>query len=547
MYTPTCASGFPSTLVIVVLLATLRAGPWAFVTAEAAAPDTKSEVATKAVQLSLEQCVILALQNNLDVRIERLSPLIREEEVRREAGAFLAPRMNVEVSTDRSQRPAGSVLAGAQVLESQNLDANTGVSLRSPTGGIVSLDFRNKRFETNSAFQLFDPQYTSELALTLTHPLLKNFGTGVNGVRIKVAQNNLQISKHQLEVVVASLIVDVQQTYWDLALGVHDLAARRRSLQVAQHLQKRTAELVTRGRLPTLATLQAKTAVIEREIEVVAGENAFADAQARLRALLNLDKVLALTDYTLVPIDIPRMDTQPVSVEAGLKSAMAKRPELFQAKLDQENRVLGVRLARNQRLPELNLIGSIGLSGLSGHPTPNQFSTVTVDGVPVINLLPGGQSGSQFEGGYGHSLGELFSGDFLSYKVGVNIQIPLGNQLARSEMAKARLEVEKSRLFVQTLEQKIALEVEAVARGINSRLKAVEGARSLRHLAERKLDMAQEGLDLGVSSVTDVLESQKNLSLAERDELKTITEYHKLLSLWEKSTGMALERFHIDL
>jgi outer membrane protein TolC len=59
--------------------------------------------------------------------------------------------------------------------------------------------------------------------------------------------------------------------------------------------------------------------------------------------------------------------------------------------------------------------------------------------------------------------------------------------------------------------------------------------------------MAREGLDLGVASVTDVIEAQKNLSLAQRDELKTITEYNKMLILWEKATGIALERFHIDL
>jgi outer membrane protein TolC len=97
------------------------------------------------------------------------------------------------------------------------------------------------------------------------------------------------------------------------------------------------------------------------------------------------------------------------------------------------------------------------------------------------------------------------------------------------------------------LEQKIALEVESVARGINSRLKAIEGTKSLRRLAERKLDMAQKGLELGVSSVTDVLEAQKNLSLAQRDELKTIIEYNKGLVLWEKTTSTVLERFHIDL
>jgi outer membrane protein len=515
--------------------------------AGAAPASTDSEATVNVLPISLEHSVVLALQNNMDIKIERLSPLIREEEIRREAGAFFAPRMSVEAGTDRSQRPVGSVLAGAQVLETQNLDVNTGVSMRSLTGGVVSLDFRNKRFESNSVFQLFDPQYTSELALTLTHPLLRNFGLGINGLRIKVARNNLQISKYQLRVVVTNLIVDVQQTYWDLVLGAKDLATRRRALEVAQHLQKRTTELVAGGRLPALATLQAKTAVLEREIELVAGENAFNDAQARLKALLNLDKVSAPAEYTLVPTDSPPVEPKTVSAEDGLKSALERRPELFQARLDQENRVLGVKFAKNQRLPELSVIGSIGLSGLSGTPTPNPLTTIPVGGEPPMNLPLNGQSPESLEGGYGDALGKLFTGDFISYKVGLNVQIPLGNQLARSELAKARLEEEKSKLTLQTLEQKITLEVEVVARGINSRLKAIEGARSLRQLVERKLDMAQEGLELGVASVTDVIEAQKNLSLAQRDELKTITEYTKMLILWEKTTGTALERFHIDL
>jgi outer membrane protein len=411
---------------------------------------------------------------------------------------------------------------------------------------VVSLDFRNKRFESNSAFQLYDPQYTAELALTLTHPLLKNFGVSFNGVRIKVAKNNTAISKYQLKAMVMNLVADVQQTYWDLVLAADDLATRRHSLEVAQHLQRRTAEMVSKGRLPAIALLQAKAAVIEREIDLVGGENASKDAQARLKALLNLDRGMAPATYTLVPAEIPRIEPAMVSIEAGLKSALAKRPELFQARLDQENKVLGEQFARNQQLPELNFIGSIGLSGLSGNPTSNLFTT-TIAGVPASTLLPSGQGTSSYAGGYGDALGKLVSGDFPSYKVGLSVQIPLGNQPARSEVAKSRLEVEKSKMLIQSLEQKIALEVERVAIGLNSSLRAIEGARALRDLTERKLAMAQEGLELGVASVTDVIEAQKNLHLAQRDELRTIIEYEKTLILWEKSTGVVLEPFHIEL
>jgi outer membrane protein TolC len=467
--------------------------------------------------------------------------------VRREAGAFFSPRLTFEAGADRSQRPSGSVLAGAQVLESRNIDVNAGVSMRSITGGVVSLDFRNKRLETNSVFQLFDPQYTSELALTLTHPLLKNFGVDLNGLRIKVARNNVAISKQQLAATVIDLIADVQQAYWDLVLATSDLAARRQAVEVAQHLQRRTEELVARGRLPALAMLQAKATALERQLDLQAGEDAFANAEARLKALLNLDQTPLPAEVTLLPSDAPRSEARAISVEDGVKAALANRPEVSQAKLDQENKRLGMALAKNQRLPELNLVGSVGLSGLSGTPTSTPFSTIIIGGVPLDTFLAAGQSLRSFEGGYEDALGKMLSGDFISYRVGVTVQIPLGNQTARSELVKAMLEMEKAKAFMQTLEQKIRLEVERIARGVKSTLRAIEGGQALRTLAQRQLEMARDGLELGVSSVTDVIEAQKNFILAQRDELKAVIEYNKMLALWEKVTGTSLARFNVTL
>jgi outer membrane protein TolC len=509
--------------------------------------DVQSQAAAATLPLTLQQSVLLALHNNMDIRVERLTPLIRAEEVRREAGAFFSPRLSLEANADRSQRPAGSVLAGADVLESQNVDVNTGVALRSITGGVVSVDFRNKRLETNSVFQIFDPQYTAELALTLTHPLLKNFGIDLNSTRIKVAQNNLELSKQQLAAAVTTLVADVQQAYWDLVLATHDLAARRRALEVARHLERRTAELVAKGRLPALATLQAEATVLERRLDLQAAEDAFENAEQRLKALLNLEQTPLPADLVLLPTDVPRSEPHMISVEEGVKQALANRPEVSQAKLDRENKRLGVAFAKNQRLPELNLVGSVGLSGLSGTLAANPFSTITIGGVPLDTFLATDQTLRSFEGGYEDALGKMLSSDFISYRVGVTVQIPLGNQVARSELAKARLELEKAKAMAQSVEQKIALEVERLARALKSAWRAIEGVQALRTLAQRKLDMAQEGLELGVSSVTDVIEAQKNFTLAQRDELKTIIEYNKMLTLWEKATGMTLARFNITL
>jgi len=486
--------------------------------------------------LSLHQSVLLALQNNPDVRIERLNPLIREEEVKKEQRVFFYPLIGYEVSLARSEQPAGSVLAGADVTQGDTFDFNTGVKTQLITGAVLSLDWKNRRFETNSVFQRLDPQYNSDLALTLTHPLLKNFGVGVNGTRIRIARNNLEISRYQVRGVVTNIVSEVQQTYWDLVLTWRDLAARRRSLEFARYLERRAEEMVAAGRLPAMAILQAQVGVKEREIDLLNGENAFKEAQERLKTLLNVDQGAVMTDLTILPVDRPPAEVRRIAVEEGLKAAMTNRPELVQARLDLESKQAALKFARNQMLPELNFVGSVGLSGLSGTPTTDRAQQ-------ILEALRGP---SPFQGGYGDALESLFSGDFVSYKVGVTFQIPLGNP-ARSEYRKARLEEEKARFFLQRLERKIVLEVEGAARGVQTALKVMEGARSLRELAERKLKMAQEGLELGVGTVTAVLEAEKDLVVAQRDELKAIVEYNKALILWEKVTGMTLDRFNIEL
>lgn len=487
------------------------------------------------VPLSLRESVFLALRNNVEIRIERMNPQIREEELKKEEGAFFYPRVSFEVSNAQASKPAGTVLAGSDVVETESFDFNTGIKSRMPTGGLLSLDFKNKRLESNSAFQILVPQYTSDLALTLVHPLLKNFGVGVNKTKLKVTRNTLDLSKHQLQVVVTNIVSEVQQTYWNLMLATTDLEVRRRSLEFAQLLERRAEAMVAAGRLPAMAILQAKIGVKEREIDLLAGENAFKDAQAQLKALLNFGRDAERTKRTIVPLDRPPFEVKVVSLNETLKVALERRPELAQAKLDLDNKQLLRKLAKNQMLPDLNFVGSVGFSGLAG--TPNPQTQTIIEAV---------QGPNPFQGGYGDALERLFSGDFFSYNVGVTLEVPLGGQTT-SDYRKTRLEVEKSTFFLQTLQKRITLEVETAVRGVEAALKAVEGARALKELAQRRLQMAQEGFELGVMPLTAVLEAQKDLAVAERNEMKAIVEYNRVLILVDKVTGATLERFDIVL
>lgn len=487
--------------------------------------------------LSLQEAVYLALLNNRDIKIERLTPRIREEETRRERAGF-HPSFTVDGSTDRTQGFASNLLAGATAPVGENVDLNSGLKTRLLTGAVASLDLKTRRNETNNAFDTLNPKYSTALAFTLTQPLLKDFGPAINRTRIKVAENTLGISRHQLKATITNVLLDVETTYWDLVLTSKDVEVRRRALEVARRLAERTQALVADGRLPEISVLQAQLAVLEKEGDVVVAENAYRDATHRLKDALGLDRN---DDLSILPLDQPTSEPRPLDLEEARKAALERRPEPPQARLDVETKRLGVGYAKNQTLPQLNLFGSYGLSGLAG--TPTSPCPALPFGVTIKACLPP----ENLSGEYGASFENLFSGESPTWKVGINLTIPLGNVAARSELRKAELELEKAQIALRSVEARIVLEVERTGHQIRVGVKLIEASRALKGQAQRRLEMVQEQFELGLAPMTAVLEALNDLASAERAELKALADYNKALALFDKATGATLERFRVEL
>jgi len=499
------------------------------------APPAASEPETVEVLfLTLQDAAHLALSNNPEIKTERLTPLIREEEIRGERAAF-HPVFTAEGSTERTEIQTSSQLAGSTTLETENIDFNSGIRTRFTTGTVASLEFLNRRTESNSSFQLLSPVYTPSLVFTLTQPLLKNFGLGVNQTRIKIAENNLRGSRHQLQLTVANILTDVENAYWELVMTLRELELRRRALELTQRLAQSTRERVAEGRLPEIALLQARTTVLEKEGDVIRAESVMKDAMKRLKDLLSLDPD---ANRVMVPLDQPTSDVKQIDVNQALRGALLKRPELQQAKLDRQNKNLAYHFARNHVLPQLDIFGSVGLSGLAGTPA--------LPGQQVQTILGPTTVPSSSEGGYGTGLKNLFSGSYPTWKIGITLTIPIGNVQARSEFRKAGLDLEKAERTIAIVERRIALEVETLAYQFPSALKLIEVAKALREQVQRQLEMAQEQFQLGLVPMTAVIEAQRELTSAERGELKAIIDYNRLLALFDKTTGAILEKFRVE-
>jgi HAE1 family hydrophobic/amphiphilic exporter-1 len=491
---------------------------------------------TKALPLTRQDAAYLALLNSRDLRIERLNPKITDTDIGKERGVF-DPLFYSAAGTGHSTNASGNVLAGSSTPEVDIVNWSSGLRAKLVSGAVASLDFTNSRVSANSQFLTLNPQYSSNLVLTLTQPLLKDFGPQINRARVKLADNNAAISRYQLQGKVASVLADVESTYWELVLGLKDQDIRRRSLDLTQRLAERTRDLVREGFLAETSTLQADAAVAQRESDLEQANNTLRDTLSRLQDILNLDPK---ADVQIIPVDQPTLDGPKIDPDRAVKDALARRPELPQAKLDLKNRNLNLDIAKNQVLPRLDLFFSYGFAGLAGDAkvSTNPF----LQSVLVQSQTPP----SSLVGGYGTSLDNLFSGNFPSWTVGLNLSVPLGNVTAQSQVRKATLELERAILTVKDVERKIALEVERAARQIQTLKKAIDAARTAREHTSRRLEVTKEQFDLGLGPMSATLEAERDLVTAEREEWRTIVEYNKVLVQFDKATGATVEKYRVE-
>ncbi len=462
------------------------------------------------MELSIRDSIALALKNNLDIAIEGFNPRLREQDLTNEKAVF-DPSAFLEFSRTDNRQPAGLRFLTGQRILFDFYDFNVGLKQKLPTGGTYELRFDN---EYDSQTALTPSGYTSNLGLTLTQPLLKNFGFEATETNIRVATNNQSISQEQLRLRVSDVVTQVQNAYVELAFAIENLEVQRRSLRLAQDLVALNKARVRAGVAAPVEVTQAEAQEAARVQDVILAEKAVQDAQDTLKVILNLPvsggwgQEIRLT-YTLT------FEPKPVNLDESIQKALEGRYEYKSAKLDIDNKELSARLTRNQLLPDLSLTGSV-------------FST----GVGTT---------------YGGNLSEMGSGDFVSYSVGVVLTVPLGNRGPQASYIKAKLTADQARTSLKNLELQIIQQVREGVRRVEADAKRVDANRAARVLAEEQLRVEQRRLEAGVTTTFNVLSFQRDLSEAQANEIRAIADYYKSLANLEKVRGTVLEANQIQM
>jgi outer membrane protein len=467
------------------------------------------------LELTLDEAVRRTLQNNVDIAVERFNPESTAVEVD-ELKGFYEPVLTSLLSQNSVARPSSNAFAGATNIDTRNINYDFGAVQAIPTGGDLRLDFNNRRTTTNSVFEDFNPLFNSDFNLRFNQPFLRNFKTDARRTQIKVAKKNREISDVTFRQTVINTVANVKESYYDLLYAIDNLEAQRKSLALAAKFLEENQIKVRVGTMAPLDVVQAESEQASREEAVIVAEAAVREAEDALkRAIFNTNDP-ATWETRIVPVERPTAEPFQVDLDAAIKTALANRTDMSNAQKRLENAQYNVDYARNQLLPDVDLVAAYGTTGIGG----TFLDRGDVTGGPVISTIPGG---------YGDALSDVFGNNFPTWTLGINFAYPIFNRQAGAAEAQARISRDQNQANIRRLEMQITGEVRSAARAVETNYKRVESTRAARVLQERRLDAETKKFAAGMSTNFLVTQSQRDLAVAEVAELRAIADYRKSL------------------
>ena len=484
------------------------------------------------IVLSLKDAILRALSNNVSIEVESFNSMVKKESIIESLSEFDAT-LGLELSTGRKTQQLASAFSSPNRMENDNDNWDLSLSQKLVTGANYQFNFTNNRNKTNSATAGLNPSYSSEFQLSLTQPLLKNFGVDLNKRNIHIANNDVDISDYEFKAKAIDVVSDVENTYWDFVFTLGDLEVKQKSLERAKDLQRRVKVQVLVGTMPPIETLQAEAEVASREEFLLTAQDSIDDNQDKLKNILNIDFSSSEGLSPIHPSSQANVLLEDFNFNEIVKMALANRPDYLAKKKDLENKDILVKYQENQIYPSVDLVGSLGINGLSGE---------------AITITSGTFQGkSSYGGSYGNSLSDALSTKYYNWEFGVKFSYPLGNRSAKSKLSASRLEKAQLILSIKDLEKKIILEVRESARQLKTDSKRIKAATVAKKLADEKLKAEEKKFEVGLSTSFNVLKFQEDLAEAQSNVIKTIVDYKQSRVRFRKSTASTLKHHDVTL
>ena len=470
-------------------------------------PDVnEAEAPPEELELTLEQCRALAMENNLDLKVQLISPAIAAERVSEEEAKFEAAFFS-NIGYTKSDTPVATTLdiAGSKV-DYTSTDLGVRVPLR--TGGTVTFDLADRRTKTDSEFSIFNPTYNSGLSASISQPLLRNAGNRTNTYAIRIAEYERQVTNAQTKLEVIRVIAAADRVYWRLYAARKELDVRKKQYELAEIQLGQARRFVNSGERAQIEIVRAEAGVAQQLEAIIIAENVLRDRERGLKRILNKKGLEMLTPTVLIPATKPDPIPYELAKQPLVGKAIENRMEMLELELKIAEDISTIDYMRNQTLPLVTLDYTYNISGL-GATRDDSYDL-------------------------------LFDKRFEDHRLGLQLSIPLGNVAAKSRLRQAFYQ---RRLRLATRDRRRTLienEVLNAVDQLEANWQRILASRQNAILAGHLFEAEKRQFEHGLRTSTDVFDAQIKFADAQSAEILALAEYQIALVDLGFATGTLL-------
>jgi outer membrane protein len=538
--------------------------------------------------LSVQDVIALVLENNLDIAVQRYSPLLAREVLRRAEGGSILRGVDTPVvagptsvstagiSTNANGLAGGGGFGAGGGLVTQvgpappSLDpylafsgnighqttplTNTLLNQTSAltntfysyavqygrqwlTGTSAYATISTSRNLSNSSTPLFNPSISGNFDIYLTQNLLQGRGLTVNGRDIKVAKNNIKVTNLQVQLQVATTVAAVLNLYWDLVSFNEAVRIKERALETAQKLytgNKRQSEI---GAMAGIEVTRAAAGVSASKEDLLIAQTNVAQQEIVLKNALSRNGIenTWLDDVHIVPLDhieVPKAE-EVRPVQDLVTEALQNRVEIERAKLNIDSQKTMIQGNKNGLLPQLQAFAEFTNHGLAGPANP------------LYNNCCGAPN-AFFIGGTGNVYAQIFRRNFPDYSAGFSLNIPFRNRAQQADYVTDQLQLRQNELQMQRAVNQVRVDVKTAIIGLQQARARYETAVDTRKLSEQSLEAEQKRFQAGVGSVAQVIQAQKDLANTQDAEVQSMANYTHAQIFFDAAMGRTLDVNHIS-
>ena len=431
--------------------------------------------------LDLQQCIDIALENNLSVKRGALS-LEGNRINKDQARANQLPNLNL----------------GA------NYGYNWGRSIDPTSNQFINQQISFSGFNGSSNVVLF------------------------NGLRlmnsVRQAQVNVESSEQDLEKIKNDVTINTVTFYLNVIFNKELVENAQFQLNSAQEQYDRTKKLVASGAAPLTNELEIASQVATNEVSLI-------NAQNNLDlALLNLKQSMLIPASEQIDIVIPEIEPDDKELnytpQEVFDAAMGQMPEIKSAQLGLESALFGVKVSRSGAMPTLSLGGSFSTN------YSDAFSRAVLSGTQFVeqDVMFNGQTTTiSFEQPVFVREDVPFRDQIdqnLSRSLGLSLSLPVFNRFnTRYSVQRAKITLQQAEITMQERENTLRQTIESAYNDAQAAQKTYQANQKQVRALEETFRAVENQYNLGAANFTDYQVASNNLFRAKSDLVRAKYDY----------------------